>query len=75
MSQSIDFELRGDHIALAALLKVTGLADSGGAAKVLVASGDVHVDGRPELRKASKIRAGQTVAVGGNLIRVIEGAS
>jgi ribosome-associated protein len=75
MSQSIEFELRGDRIALAALLKVTGLADSGGGAKALVASGQVHVDGQPELRKTRKIRAGQTVAVGGNVIRVIEGAS
>ena len=74
MSQSIDFELRGDHIALAALLKVTGLADSGGSAKALVASGQVRVDGQPELRKTCKIRAGQTVAVNANLIRVIEGA-
>ena len=75
MNQSIDFELRGDHIALAALLKVTGLADSGGSAKALVASGHVQVDGQPELRKTCKIRAGQTVATGGHLIRVIEGAS
>jgi len=75
MSQSIDFELRGDHIALAALLKVTGLADSGGSAKALVASGQVRVDGQPELRKTCKIRAGQTIAVSGNLIRVIEGAT
>lgn len=71
MPQSIDFELRGDHIALAALLKFTGLADSGGAAKALVASGVVHVDGALELRKTCKIRAGQTVTVRGARIRVI----
>jgi len=74
MTQSIDFELRGDHIPLAALLKVTGLASSGGGAKVLVASGRVQVDGQPELRKTCKIRAGQTVAVGDNVIRVVEEA-
>jgi ribosome-associated protein len=59
--QTIDFELRGDYIALAALLKVTGLAGSGGNAKAMVASGNVQVDGQPELRKTCKIRAGQTV--------------
>jgi len=74
MTQSIDFELRGDHIPLAALLKVTGLANSGGGAKVLVASGRVQVDGQSELRKTCKIRAGQTVAVGDNVIRVVEEA-
>jgi ribosome-associated protein len=75
MTQSIDFELRGDHIALATLLKVTGLADSGGGAKVMVSSGRVHVDGQPELRKTRKICAGQTVVVGDSVIRVVEGAS
>ena len=74
MTQSIDFELRGDHIPLAALLKVTGLANSGGGAKVLVASGRVQVDGQSELRKTCRIRAGQTVAVGDNVIRVVEEA-
>jgi zinc protease len=34
-ADAIDFPLRGDHIALDALLKATGLAGSGGAAKVL----------------------------------------
>jgi ribosome-associated protein len=71
MPQQIDFELRGDYIALAALLKSTGLADSGGSAKALVASGAVFVDGQQELRKTRKIRAGQTVVVGGARIRVI----
>ena len=74
MTQSIDFELRGDHIPLAALLKVTGIADSGGGAKAMVASGRVQVDGQPESRKTSKIRAGQTVAVGESVIRVVEEA-
>jgi len=66
----IDFELRGEYIALDALLKATGMSDSGGAAKALVASGRVQVDGRDELRKTCKIRAGQVVAVAGSRIRV-----
>jgi len=66
----IDFEWRGEYIALDALLKATGMSDSGGAAKALVASGRVQVDGRDELRKTCKIRAGQVVAVAGSRIRV-----
>lgn len=66
----INFELRGEHIALDALLKATGVSGSGGAAKALVASGVVQVDGRDELRKTCKIRAGQVVAVAGSRIRV-----
>jgi len=67
---AIDFELRGDHITLDALLKATGLAPSGGIAKMMVADGLVQVDGREELRKTCKIRAGQVVAMGGTRIKV-----
>lgn len=66
----IDFEVRGDHIALDALLKATAVAPSGGAAKELVASGAVEVDGHPESRKTRKIRAGQEVTVPGAKVRI-----
>jgi len=66
----IDFELRGDHITLDALLKATGLAPSGGIAKMMVADGLVQVDGRDELRKTCKIRAGQVVSLAGARIKV-----
>ncbi len=68
--QLIDFPLRGEHITLDALLKATGLAPSGGIAKMMVADGGVQVDGRDELRKTCKIRAGQVVAVAGARIAV-----
>jgi ribosome-associated protein len=71
MPRPIVFMLRGDHIALSALLKSTALADSGGAAKAMVASGVVQVDGQQELRKTCKIRAGQTVSVRGVTVRVV----
>ena len=61
----------GEFIELHQLLKVTGVCDSGGAGKALVASGAVSVDGRQELRKTAKIRAGQRVTVGQVSIRVI----
>ena len=67
----IDFALRGEFITLDALLKATGLAGSGGAAKAMVAEGRVQVDGREELRKTCKIRAGQVVAVAGAHVRVL----
>jgi ribosome-associated protein len=69
--RSIDFPLRGEYITLDALLKATGLAGSGGAAKALVADGRVQVDGRDELRKTCKIRPGQVVAVAGARVRVM----
>ena len=66
----IDFHLDGDYIALDNLLKLTGIAPSGGAAKALAASGAVRVDRIVELRKTCKIRAGQLVETAGAKIRV-----
>jgi ribosome-associated protein len=58
----IEFKLEGhDFIELHSLLKASGLCESGGLAKILVADGLVKVDGVTELRKRCKIRAGQIV--------------
>ena len=62
--QKVMFDLAGDYVELNQLLKLTGLCDSGGAGKNLVASGVVSVDGKKELRKTAKVRAGQVVALG-----------
>jgi len=61
--QTIDFELEGSYVELNMLLKLTGLCDSGGAGKAIVATGAVKVDGVTELRKTCKIRAGQAVVI------------
>ncbi|MYM91398.1 RNA-binding protein [Rugamonas sp. FT82W] len=62
--QKVSFELSGEFVELNQLLKLVGLCDSGGAGKMMVASGSVKVDGKQELRKTAKIRAGQQVSVG-----------
>ena len=64
MMQTIEFELRGEFITLDRLLKATGLAESGGRARVIITEGRVQVNGQDELRKTAKIRAGQRVTVG-----------
>ena len=69
--QKVSFELQGEFVELNQLLKLVGLCDSGGAGKQIVASGDVKVDGKQELRKTAKIRAGQQVSVGDVKITVI----
>ncbi|MGH8429849.1 MAG: RNA-binding S4 domain-containing protein [Solimonas sp.] len=61
---SIEFVLAADYIEVNQLLKLVGVCDSGGAGKVLVAEGQVFVDGQPESRKTAKIRAGQVVGCG-----------
>ena len=59
--ERLDFELNSDFVELNQLLKLVGICTSGGAGKVLVASGEVRVDGEIETRKTCKIRAGQVV--------------
>ena len=60
----------GEYIELIKLLKVTGLCDTGGAAKIAVDEGVVTVDGAVESRKRCKIRKGQVVEIDGNVIEV-----
>ncbi|MDI1253939.1 RNA-binding S4 domain-containing protein [Thermomonas sp.] len=69
--QHIEFPLEHEFVELNQLLKLVGLCDSGGAGKMLVASGDVSVDGMQELRKTAKIRAGQRVRIGDIEIEVV----
>ncbi|MEO6518348.1 MAG: RNA-binding S4 domain-containing protein [Pseudoxanthomonas sp.] len=69
-SQQLEFELEHDFVELNQLLKLSGLCDSGGAGKALVASGAVAVDGHIELRKTCKIRAGSVVQLDGVQIQV-----
>ena len=60
---TVRFELEGEYVELNQLLKLVGLCGSGGIGKQIVASGAVSVDGRQELRKTAKIRAGQQVSI------------
>jgi len=61
--QNVNFNLTTEFVELCNLLKLVGLADSGGRGKSMVAEGIVKVDGKTELRKTAKIRSGQTVTV------------
>jgi ribosome-associated protein len=66
---TMEFKLRGEYVALCDLLKLTGIADSGGQGKLMIANGEVTVDGLPESRKTAKIRANQTVqCLGQNVV-------
>jgi ribosome-associated protein len=65
------FALDKEFVELHVLLKLLGLAPSGGSAKAMIAAGQVSVDGVTETRKACKIRANQVVSVAGKEIRVV----
>jgi ribosome-associated protein len=70
MKQTIQFDLTTEYVELCNLLKLVGLADSGGRGKAMVAEGLVQVDGLIEIRKTAKIRSGQVVFVEGQTILV-----
>lgn len=59
-----EFKIKGEYIELIALLKVTGIAETGGVAGILVTQGEVMVDGVIELRKRAKLKPGMKVTVG-----------
>ena len=69
------FQLQGEFIELNVLLKLLGLAPSGGAAKALVAGGAVTVDGITETRIRRKLRAGQVVRLADEEVRIDTGVT
>jgi ribosome-associated protein len=52
-------------INLTQVLKLAGCVESGGAGKVLIAAGQVYVNGEIELRKRCKLKVGDTVDIVG----------
>ena len=65
-----DFRLRDEFIELNVLLKLLGLAPSGGGAKALIGAAAVRVDGEVETRVRRKLRAGSTVRLADAEIRI-----
>jgi len=64
------FELDEEYIELYKLLKVTGIAESGAHAKMLIEEGNVRRNGDVETRKRAKIVAGEKIEACGEIIEV-----
>ena len=69
--QATEYHITTEFIELNQLLKLCGIAESGGAGGAIVSEGNVMVDGQPELRKRCKIRPGQVVQLGDAQITVL----
>lgn len=69
MAQSV--EINGDMIRLGQLLKLAGAASGGADAKALIASGQVIVNGEPEVRRGRQLHPGDTVRVGTDDLRIV----
>ena len=65
-----EVEISKEPIELFKLLKFEGMAESGGAAKSVIADGQVLVNGKVETRKRKKIVSGDIVEFGDEKIRV-----
>lgn len=63
-----DVEVGAGGIRLGQLLKLTGLVDSGGAARALLAAGTVLVNGAVETRRGRQLGPG-------DLVEVVDGPS
>ncbi len=59
-----------ETIRLDAFLKLTGLVDTGGQAKLLIQEGRVLVNGRSAPSGGKKLRPGDTVALGESRFQV-----
>jgi ribosome-associated protein len=62
--------IRGDMIRLGQLLKLAGLADSGGDARALVEDGAVTVNGEVERRRGRQLHPGDVIALAGEAVRI-----
>jgi ribosome-associated protein len=66
-----DVPIGEDMIRLGQFLKLADLIDTGGEGQVLIASGDVTVNGEVDLRRGRQLRPGDVVTVQGRSARVV----
>lgn len=67
----MDFELEHEYIELIKLLKITGIAESGGMAKAMVNNDEVSYNGVIDNRKRLKVHKGDLIQVQGVEINII----
>ncbi|MEE4286930.1 MAG: RNA-binding S4 domain-containing protein [Mariniphaga sp.] len=65
-----EFILDSEYIELVKLLKLLGIAETGGHAKMMVEGGEVLLNGNPEFRKRAKLRANDEIEALGEIIRI-----
>ena len=54
-----------DTITLSDALKLTGITETGGQAKLMIQAGEVRVNGEVETRRKRKLKAGDVLEVAG----------
>ena len=69
-----DVPIRGDMIRLGQLLKLSGLAEDGVHAKIILAEEHVFVNGERDNRRGRQLVPGDEVNVGGTKLKIVSGA-
>ncbi|NBG65306.1 RNA-binding S4 domain-containing protein [Cryomorphaceae bacterium S-15] len=67
----MEFKITTEYIELIKLLKVLGIAETGGHAKAIVDDGEVKYNGVVDYRKRLKVRPGDKIEVDGETINVV----
>ena len=62
--------IRDDTIRLGQFLKLANLIESGAEAKLVIADGEVSVNGETEIRRGRQLVIGDVVEIGGMAARV-----
>lgn len=70
-----DVPIRDDVIRLGQFLKLADLVDSGSDAKIVIAEGEVLVDGEVETRRGRQLHEGAVVEYAGRRVRVVRGSA
>jgi ribosome-associated protein len=65
-----EIPLRDGAIRLGQLLKLAGLADSGGEARLILETAQITVNGEPENRRGRQLAPGDVVIVDGEELRL-----
>lgn len=63
-------KINTEYIKLEQLLKWAGIVDTGADAKTLIKEGKVKYNGATETQRGKKVRAGDTVELGGTVLKV-----
>ncbi len=63
-----EFKIEGPYIELIRLLKATGIAQTGGHAKMIVEDGEAFRNGEVEMRKRAKLVVGDQIEVGDYIV-------
>ena len=66
----MELTIRDEFIKLGQALKLAGMVSSGIEAKVMIADGEVSVNGETETRRGRKLRDGDTVLLRGDTFTV-----